>query len=842
MKNSRLDLNFLGSIGFFLILAFLLSGCNKFVVRDQNHRDGKLILDDSLQVKQTFTSFYSGLEGIKVLMRPSIPGNGTIVMKLFEIASPEQPLRISSIPINRIRKSKFYTFPFSPIPESNLGEYFIQIQVSGEGEVEIVYANNGNYQEGALYLNDIPQNQQLTFHTVFNRIRVFYTIFLYFLEVSLVIFLAFLLFVFPGWSFLQLFWKPWRSYPFFEKLGLSTGLSLAFYPVLMIWIDLFHFRPGPSFVAIILLFSLLFLLISLFRGKLPRFGSNPGWLRAFLTLEKLQYIDLLALLLVLLIIFSRFWTIRTLSAPLWGDSVSHTHIVQLFWDEGGIFHDWFPYTPYITFTIQFGFSLLSAAWKWLNQADTLSSVLLTGQLINVAAILTIYPLTMKITMGNKMAATIAMLIAGLLSLLPGGYVNWGRYAQLTGLAILPIVLWFLWSVIESPALQPGFSQRMRQVFIPILLASLTSCGMVLSYYRMFFYVVCFVAAMILFLRFPAWKKERRNFTGDLERIVLIGILSLVLIIPWILNLQGGLLANKVETNISTPELTSLMVFHDYLIWKDILSYFPFGLLVLLSVGFILGLISRQWSIVMVIFWYLFITLTFLTQLIRVPAAVFLQNFSVLISLYLPIALVGGWLIARLVTQIMATVTNRSWVSIMLMVLLFLTISFGTFNQSRIADPGFYAMLTRPDQRAMNWINKNLPKSAYFLLEALRLPSGDSIVGTDGGAWLGLLTSRKNTVPPQYALLNEIPEDPKYNAMIVNLVAELENRPIDDPEIQKILCDEGIEYVYIGQRQGKVSFGNTPIFTEEELLASPYYIPIYREDRVSIYKQTPSACK
>ena len=377
---------------------------------------------------------------------------------------------------------------------------------------------------------------------------------------------------------------------------------------------------------------------------------------------------------------------------------------------------------------------------------------------------------MKITAGNRLASTLALLISGLLSPLPGGYVNWGRYAQLTGQAILPVAIYFLWVCIDNA--DKGKTGIKQVVTSPskIVLASITLCGMVLSYYRLLFNYGTFFILFLLLISLPLWIHRKRSIVIEFLNIVLVGLLFLLLFLPWLLNVQGGTLAQQVETSVSSQVSSIQMVIHDFSIWKDILTYIPFGLLILSFVAFIYSIVTRNVPITLVFLWYIALSALVFTQLIRLPAAIFLQNFSILISLYIPISIVGGWLIEKLVTiQHTQNTSSSIIIQSIFLALFFIGLTFGIFKQTNIVDQNFYGMLTRPDIRAMKWIDGNTPKNAYFLLEGMSIPPGNSIVGTDGGWWLGLLTARPNTMPPQYAHLNETPKDPNYNSMIVELV-------------------------------------------------------------------------
>ncbi|MFN2280805.1 MAG: hypothetical protein ACK2TZ_03005, partial [Anaerolineales bacterium] len=78
----------------------------------------------------------------------------------------------------------------------------------------------------------------------------------------------------------------------------------------------------------------------------------------------LSWPRLALLFTIALIIAVRFWVIRSLDAPMWGDSYQHTMIAQLIVDHGGLFDSWQPYAEMTTFTYHFGFHSLVAVFHW----------------------------------------------------------------------------------------------------------------------------------------------------------------------------------------------------------------------------------------------------------------------------------------------------------------------------------------------------------------------------------------------------------------------------------------------------------------------------------------------
>lgn len=97
------------------------------------------------------------------------------------------------------------------------------------------------------------------------------------------------------------------------------------------------------------------------------------------------------------------------------------------------------------------------------------------------------------------------------------------------------------------------------------------------------------------------------------------------------------------------------------------------------------------------------------------------------------------------------------------------------------------------------------------------------------------------MPPQYALMNEIPSPPEYSEQVVNLTASLESTGLDTSEGLNIICDQDISHIYIGQGQGKIGSGAQPLFSPQELESSPHYELIYHQDRVYIFSLLPGVC-
>jgi hypothetical protein len=177
--------------------------------------------------------------------------------------------------------------------------------------------------------------------------------------------------------------------------------------------------------------------------KLRSFSVLRNYVKSQLSI-KISWASISLMLLIFLLFATRFWAIRTLDAPMWGDSYQHSMITQLIVDQGGLFTSWQPYAELESFTYHFGFHSLSAVYHWITGLPSHDSVMWVGQILNAFAVICLYPLALRMNR-NPWSGVAAVLFAGLLSAMPMFYVNWGRYTQLAGLVILPALVWVTWA-------------------------------------------------------------------------------------------------------------------------------------------------------------------------------------------------------------------------------------------------------------------------------------------------------------------------------------------------------------------------------------------------------------
>jgi hypothetical protein len=807
-----------------MAVALMLAGCTDFVDRDQLNvvPEAAVTLEAGHPVGQTFVARHAGLDGIEVWLALGGSSRGEIVLHLRADPQATEDLAAAALPLAQITAPGFYRLSFAPLRESHGGYYYAFLEVVGDGTAQVGTGLGEAYLDGVLYRDHEPVDAQMAFRLTYDPHLMLLDLGWAAVNGLGALGVAVLLYVVPGWALLVWLW-PGKPLSWAEKLGVAAGLSLALYPLLLLWTDLGGLRLGPLYAWLPVVGGLAAL-----AWRYRAWRPQQGWetLRQWARSEAL-WPDL-ALLAVMALVFGvRLLAVRTLDAPMWGDSYHHTMIAQLLVDNGGLFDSWEPYAPYRSLTVQFGFPVVAALLSWMTGIGSVQATLLAGQVVNGMAALTLYPLAVRLADGRRWAGVVAVLVAGLLSPMPAHYVNWGRYAQLAGQAILPVALRLTWEAVQKENLS----------WKSVLLAGIVLPGMMLAYYRMAFYYGCFIVAWVVVWGLSHWGAHIQHWLRRCALLALIAGIALLFLLPWGAYVTGSHLATAVEAGVTQQAFLN-RVLADYQIWRNFAFYVPRPLLYAALAALVCALVWRQWVVLSVGLWVLGLASLVAGRLIRLPGANMMQNFAVLIALYIPVSLLVGWLVAWVATSTGPWTRKVGWP--ITGIAIAAVAAWAAMGQAKIVQPS-YVMVTRPDVRAMSWIRQNTPTDARFLVEGFRIYGGRTAVGTDAGWWIPLLASRENTMPPQYALLNEVPAEPGYTQRVVDLVAHLETTSPASPEGIRSLCDWGITHIYVGQGQGKVGAGAMQLFPPSVLAANSAFSEQYHQDRVHIFALNPQAC-
>lgn len=819
-------------IALLVVVSLGLTACSSRVQDGQT--DASLGLGDTIDaqhsVGQTFVSRFAGLTTIEVSAAIlGNPGSGKAVLHLRSDPDATSDLRTAESPFSPVGGAIAFVFP--PLPDSAGRPLYFVIEGPGMpagSALEVARGTGASYPDGALYADGAPQDRQVAFRLKYDPISSALGDAWFWLQAAGMLSAALLLFVLPGLALLTVA-MPGRSWAWAEALGLAGALGLCIYPLLLLWSSAAGWRLGPGYVWVCIVGGLLVLVFSL-AVVLRRHARRLPWRQRFTDwwIGGNRWPDLALLVIVLLVAARRLSVLAWLDAPSWGDSVQHAVIAQLMVDHGGLFSSWLPYAPYGSMTVHFGFHSAVAAYQWLTGAPAAWATLATGQLLNILAVVTLIPLALRVGGGNRWAAAAAVLAAGLVSPVPAVYVNWGRYAQLAGQAILPVAAWFVWDLLDRRDQRAG----------GLILAAVAMAGMTLAYYRMPYLLAPWVVCLVLAWGLPRWRSSPAEWSRAFVLLAFAAGLMLVLVSPWAGNLLGGKLATMVVPAVGASGAWTKVV-ANYQSFQDLVTFVP----PVLAVPFLLtaawALVRRQAPVLGMILWTVGLCALPALWLLGVPGANMLDSFAVMIALYIPVGVVVGVGAGRLAQALAGSAA--SWRGLLTASVLVAVAAWGAYAQGGLLERT-KAIVTRPDILAMDWIRNNTPPDARFLVQGFAIYSDSSIVGADGGWWIPLLAGRQNTMPPQYALMDERPLQAGYSQAMTDLVIGLRASGATSRRGLDLICAAGVTHIYQGQGHGSVGANAIPLYSSGELAASSALQPVYKRDRVEIYALAPGVCK
>jgi hypothetical protein len=795
----------------------LLSGCQNpapFVDSDQVGREpGRAVaLAPGHSAGQTFVARHAGLAAVEVWLQPdnSLPVTVTLVLRADSPSGEE--VAAAPVVLAPAADPGFYRFGFSPIHTSHSQSYYAHLEASGEG-VGLALTGGEAYLDGAAYQNGQPLDAQATFRLVYAWGPLVGDLLWAAVQGLGLLAAAALLWIVPGWALVERLW-PEAGLCWAERLGLAAGAGLAVYPVLVLWTHVVGLHLGAWLVWLVVGGSLLALLWW-HRSWRPRHGADT--LRAWARSEQV-WPDLALLGLLAMVFGVRLLVARGLETPLWGDGYQHTMIAQLIVDHGGLFRSWAPYAELENFTYHFGFHGAVAALHWLTGLPVIASTIWTGQLLNGLAVLALYPLAVRVT-GSRWGGVWAVLLAGLLSPMPMFYVNWGRYTQLAGLAILPAAVVFAWEAVERP----------RRRWALLALAGVTVGGLALTHYRVVIFYAAFVAVLALvYVRSTGLKALAARFGAA-------SLLAALLFLPWFANSFAGNTPQFYGKQLATPPSQAHPFMAEYNAIGPLTSYFGgVGWLAMLS-GLGVGLWNRQRGVLLCGLWGGLLLFLANPAWLGLPGTGVVNNFSVVISVYVLAGLLCGALLVAAICP--AERKGWRWLGPALAVGCVAAGLWGARDRMGDLDLRGHAPVTRPDVAAAAWIGENTPEGACFLVNSFPAYGGGAVVGSDAGWWLPLLAERSNTVPP-LSYVNEVPPESGVVLRVERLARLVQEVVPAQPEMAQALRREGVSHVYIGQRQGRVNYAGPDVLNPQAFLESPDYRAVYHQDRVWVFEIQP----
>lgn len=575
--------------------------------------------------------------------------------------------------------------------------------------------------------------------------------------------------------------------------------------------------------------------------QVPRRHGFKAWCR-----QNVAFFLLAVLFLASLAV--RLVAIRELSLPLWGDSLHHSWVARLIAERGQAPDSFYPYFPLDSVTYHFGYHTMAAFFSWTTGLPVERSVLVFGQVLNALSVLTVYLLAHRLTRSHK-AALLSALVVGLISQMPAYYVNWGRYTQLAGQVILPAALFLAVEAVERRNL--GY----------LALAGAAAAGLFVTHYRVMLFYVAFLAVYLAWRMLASASRDRAQVVvrkpvgrpgiapamdavpdgdsppvgdappgggapaGRLYRVwdmvwaAGVGLAALVLAFPrwWYLavNLPRG---ESSVPQLSPEAWDQWMISYNAL--GEVDSFLSWPLLALAAAGFPWALLRRERAGIVAGGWVALLLLMANAERLGLGRGAWLNNFAVLIALYIPASIVIGWLGAQVME-----VAGRAWraAPYVLAGLAAVAGLWGGWGMANMLDTR-YILVTPADQRAMAWIQDNTPEDSRFLVNYFFAFGGRFVVGSDGGWWLSYLTGRESNVPPILYGAESSPE--RDYAARTNALARSLQGYIYTREGQLLMQEERITNIFIGEKGG---------FLDPNKLLAAGHQAVYRDGPVWVFK-------
>lgn len=583
--------------------------------------------------------------------------------------------------------------------------------------------------------------------------------------------------------------------------GIWLGLSLSIIPLLYLWATTFGLAITPFRLFVLVLMMMVALVWAALRDL---GGANPQLLLHKASLEPALWAMLFAVVLALTA-WTRLRHIDGLAFPPWVDSVHHALLIRVASEQGMAPISLQPYLPIDQLAYHWGYHVIAAA---LLQSTGLSLPVLMlwfGQVLSTLSVLAIACCALALWQ-QPLAAVVAGMIPGLISIMPAYYLSWGRYTLLMGMLILPMLLIATRELLRAPTWRT------------VAISGLLLAGLNLVHFVAFIFALIWYPIVWLSFSTPQsrWK--------TLSPLIAAGIIAFALTAPWILLLLGRFQPGVGQSPLNIQGSATYNAMPEHLLWARNNRL----LLALAAAGGLLGHWRRWRAAPAIVLWSLLVLLLANPGWIGLPYLSFVTNLVVAISLFLPISLLIGCGAAALHISSVRRLSQRAdlrWRALVVAVILLLAFWKAQNFQSVIRSDTILA--TQSDLQAIEWIASHTPPEARFVVNT----EGwlyDVMRGADGGWWVLPLAGRQVSTPPVIFTYGP----PTYTENVKQQTAWLrEDRDRTPEELADFMWIHGYTHVY-ATAQGR-------LLNASQLAATPYFERIYGNEQVSIFKLTGS---
>lgn len=770
-------------------------------------------------IGQVFVSRRPRLNGVQLWLRPAsstFDPAAALTVELFPAPGAANPLASQQFTYAEVEQNFPLSVRFPPQSERGEQAYFLRLRANG-APLQLYGRGQDSYPKGQLWIDQIPQDADLSFRLSYAYgLLAFMGDLAQFIAGSWLILPLLLVAWLPGRLLLGVWWArlPDQSplpFDWGQSIALSTGLSLAVIPLLLLWTTQLGLRWNATGLTLAAL-----LLVALYvRQNDPR--RLVGRLRLAM---RPDFVSLSLTLAFLASLGVRLVMVRDLATPAWVDSVHHALITRTILEAGAFPETYQPYLPSTSASYHSGLHACLAAFSALTSLPLHRSLLIFGQVLNALCIFAVYLLAVHLTR-QRQAALLAALLTGLFTPMPAYYTSWGRYTQLAGLLILPVGF----SLVSYLLGDDRASERAALPRPPALaLAGLALGGLWLTHYRVAAFAACLLVADRVTRFVRNWWRGG-YWQPAASRLVSWGGLAglaLLLTLPWwpaaLNNLFAPVMDNWNPANPSRPPLLG-----DFT-W----SYLAAGLgkltLILAALGLRLAQNQGRRFFLTLFLWIILLFASANLGVLGLPGQGLITNASVEIALFMPIAILGGYLLAN-IFEASTQVTPAAWHKIVYAGLAALAITgswFGARTMLPILNP--VTLLSRQaDLAAIQWLDQNIPTGEPVLINTFAWGYG-VYAGNDGGYWISPLAGRP-TIPP--AVLFDLSNSPEEASRLRALSRQAFEASADAGNLATYLRSQNVQYVFSGVRGGPLS--------PAALQASPFFQVIYNQDSVWIFQ-------
>ncbi len=812
----------------------LISGCNSdsgYVDSSQLTIDSWIEMREGLAIGQSFVSQQAGLSTVQISVS-GVSRAENVSLQILSGIDASMPIRSATIHVEPVSAHQQLNFRFEPIANSARTPYLLRMWFEPNSSLSVGAADQSTYLSGIAYVGESPINKQLSFRLTYGVLPMLVQLVGESARWIGLFLIALLMILIPGTA-IWLWLKPdSMDISAMEVMCITYGLGAAVIPIATVWVGLFGLKINLIVILGLFGFCLVaigFMLInnkSLWRGsqeKLFTYWHQVKTGRLALppiTSTAWGYATLAVV--CLLIVIGRFYAIRSLEYPMWGDSVHHTIISELLLENGGLFQSWQPFAPMVSFTYHFGFHVLASIFGQLAGLEANQAVLIYGQVVNCVAVFVLFPLGKRIS-GSIWGGILTVMIAGIAIPMPFMYVNWGRYTQLAGQVLLPIVFLMTSTLLTR---KPSFGLGLM---VTVLVA-----GLALTHYRIALICLVWLACLLVVTII-----SRKNLLrAHIIQFIWMGAMAIILLIPWALQTLEGNLPTFVGTSLAPANVQSTAgeVFNDL---PDLLSLMPMTLWILFGVSAIFLCIRRNWLTIAVITACVASLILTNPGWLGLPGNGLITNFALSIASYIPAAItIGGasgyvldWSLRRLARWPIQSTTYQKIALTSLAIVLISTGAFFTNRELGLVNPMSAVMVTEPDIRMFEWIEANTTRDSVFAVNSFLAYDNKLVVGSDAGWWLPFATRRKSILPPILYSAEKGPY-PQYAGDVLQFHKEL--LATNEQTLASLLMRAKIDYIFIGQRDGRVNT-QSPSLSRLDLANAKSIRLVHQIDGARLYK-------